>query len=91
MFFVSPIMKYNYDLFGGVVLIDSTYQTNIYNVPLVIFSGIACDGKNIIFEMLSDDYIDEKFRRYLKTNGLEVQYIIGDGNCMFRSCRSHSK
>ncbi len=44
-------MKQNYKDFGDVVLIDATYQTNIYKAPLVLFTGIGVDGKNLLFGM----------------------------------------
>ncbi len=49
--FVSPVMKQNYKDFGDIVLIDATYQTNIYKAPLVLFTGIGVDGKNLLFGM----------------------------------------
>lgn len=33
---------------------------------------------------LPDNYIDNDFLTYLEEQGFEVQYIVGDGNCMFR-------
>ncbi len=61
LFFASKIMKENYASFGDIVLIDSTYQTNIYKVPLVVFTGIAPDGRNIIFGMA---FVNEKYATY---------------------------
>ena len=44
-FFATKVMEENYRLFGDIILIDSTYQTNIYKVPLVLFTGISVEGK----------------------------------------------
>ncbi len=49
--FVSSVMKQNYKDFGDIVLIDATYQTNIYKAPLVLFTGIGVDGRNLLFGM----------------------------------------
>ncbi len=46
---VSPIMKENYERYGDIVLLDSTYHTNIYKAPFAVFTGIGRDGKNILF------------------------------------------
>ena len=47
--FATPAMKTNYKLFGDVLLLDATYKTNQYQVPLIAFSGVAKDGKNVLF------------------------------------------
>jgi hypothetical protein len=49
MIFTSPSMKGFYQVYGDVVLLDSTFKSNIYNFPLVVFSGISHEGRNIIF------------------------------------------
>ena len=46
LFFISETMRENYLQSGDIILIDSTYNTNIYKTPLVVFSGIANDGSN---------------------------------------------
>ena len=43
LFFVSPIMKFNYSLFNDVLILDTTYNVNKYKIPLLIFTGIASD------------------------------------------------
>ena len=45
--FATPAMKTNYKLFCDVLLLDVTYKTNQYQVPLIAFSGVARDGKNV--------------------------------------------
>ena len=57
LFFASHVMQNNYQHFGDILLLDSTYNTNIYRVPLLVFSGIARDGRNILFgfALLNDE------------------------------------
>lgn len=62
LFFVTPIMKKNYDQFGDVLLLDATYQTNVYQVPLAIFSGVNVEGKNVVYAMAFIN--DETFETY---------------------------
>ncbi|RYR27135.1 hypothetical protein Ahy_B02g061469 isoform D [Arachis hypogaea] len=42
----SPI---DYECFGDVLTFDSTYNRNVYNKPLVIFSGSNHHGQTVIF------------------------------------------
>jgi len=49
LFFAVPCMKEKYKLFNDVVLIDATYKTNKYQIPLLVFSGITAEGRNTIF------------------------------------------
>ncbi|RYR27134.1 hypothetical protein Ahy_B02g061469 isoform E [Arachis hypogaea] len=45
-FFGNPI---DYECFGDVLTFDSTYNRNVYNKPLVIFSGSNHHGQTVIF------------------------------------------
>jgi len=49
LFFATPQMIYHYELYSDIVLIDSTYRINLYNIPLIVYSGIDSGGRNIIF------------------------------------------
>ena len=40
LFFQTKAMYHHYEKFGDIVLIDTTYNTNHYSIPLVIISGI---------------------------------------------------
>ncbi|XP_016173029.1 protein FAR1-RELATED SEQUENCE 5-like [Arachis ipaensis] len=41
--------RIDYECFGDVLTFDSTYNRNVYNKPLVIFSGNNNHGQTIIF------------------------------------------
>jgi len=51
LFFSTPRMIKNYKLYGDIVLIDSTYKVNQYNLPLIVYSGIDSYGQNILFAL----------------------------------------
>ncbi|XP_057719200.1 protein FAR1-RELATED SEQUENCE 5-like [Arachis stenosperma] len=47
----------DYEYFGDVLAFDTTYKKNVYNKPLVIFSGTNHHGQTTIFgcALLSDE------------------------------------
>lgn len=47
MFFATKSMAQNYELYEDIVLIDSTYRINHYNMPLIVYSGIDSGGRNM--------------------------------------------
>jgi len=60
LFFASPVMLQNYSLFGDMLIMDTTYNVNKYKILLLVFSGIAADGRNIVFGMacLNDETVE---------------------------------
>ena len=60
-------MTRNYELFGDIILIDSTYRVNHYNIPLIVYSGINAKGHNVIFALaLVNDESEATHRWCLK-------------------------
>ncbi|KAL3831009.1 hypothetical protein ACJIZ3_019811 [Penstemon smallii] len=49
LFWCDGVSKAEYKLFGDVVAFDSTYNTNTYLYPLVLFSGVNSHGSTCIF------------------------------------------
>ena len=49
LIFATPEMMNRYKLYGHIMLIDSTYRVNHYNIPLIVYSGVDSGGHNIIF------------------------------------------
>ncbi|KAL3849480.1 hypothetical protein ACJIZ3_011362 [Penstemon smallii] len=49
LFWCDGVSKAEYKLFGDVVAFDSTYNTNTYLYPLVLFSGVNNHGSTCIF------------------------------------------
>lgn len=93
--FSSAVMKKNYDIFGDIVLIDTTYQTNVYKAPLVVFTGISCDGKNVLFALAllnneTDDSYDWIIQNFLSIhNNKRPQVCVTDGDLSL--CKSVKK
>lgn len=85
LFFASPTMQYNYNLFGDIILIDATYNTNIYKVPLVVITGIGCDGRNLVFGMafVNDETLETYewiFKAFLSAHKKPPNLIVSDGD-----------
>lgn len=45
---ITGQMAHNYDLYPDVVFMDATYAVNQHRMPLIIFTGINCEGKNCL-------------------------------------------
>ena len=48
IFWRDGIIKYDYDLFGDVVILETTYRTNKYNMICAPFVGMNHHNKNVI-------------------------------------------
>ena len=49
LFFATDKMKANFANFGDIKILDSTYNTNTYSIPLAVFSGIDNNYRNVLF------------------------------------------
>jgi len=65
--FATVAMINNYKLFSDFLLIDATYQTNQYQIPLLVFSGITAEGKNTLFGL---------WRGLLNVTGINCQISL---------------
>ena len=81
LIFASQIMVSNYRLYGDMVLIDITYNTNVYKVPLVVFSGIGADGRNIVFGMA---YVNNETYETYRWLGDEISKVNLDSDLEWR-------
>jgi hypothetical protein len=45
---ITGQMAHNFDLYSDVVFMDATYAVNPHRMPLIIFTGINCEGKNCV-------------------------------------------
>ena len=48
LFMCSELMKFHYNYYSDVVIIDSTYRVNKYKLPLVIFTSFTHKGRNCL-------------------------------------------
>ncbi|XP_057760512.1 protein FAR1-RELATED SEQUENCE 5-like [Arachis stenosperma] len=49
LFWANGTSRIDYECFGDVLTFDSTYNRNVYNKPLVIFSSSNHHGQTVIF------------------------------------------
>ena len=64
LFFATPVMQQNYTQHQDILLMDATYKTNKYQIPLLVFSGISKTGRTILFglALINDEtYITYKW------------------------------
>ncbi|XP_057730159.1 protein FAR1-RELATED SEQUENCE 5-like [Arachis stenosperma] len=86
MFWSDGLMQHDYECFGDVLAFDSTYRKNLYNRPLVIFSGTNHHRQTIIFGfgLLEDEKIPSY--KWLLSSFLEVmrhkepKVVVTDGD-----------
>ena len=80
LIFSTKLMQENYEKYGDILLIDTTYNTNFYSAPLVVLSGVGKDYKNILFALaiINDEkaetyvYLLEKFKEITPKNPILV-------------------
>ena len=41
-------MHRNYNLYHDVVFMDATYSANTQSMPLIVFTGLNNEGKNVL-------------------------------------------
>lgn len=81
--FITKRMLLNYQKFYDIILIDSTYNTNYYSIPLVLISGIDNNMKNVIFAIaLINDETKETYqwiwRQFLELTQIKPKLVISD-------------
>lgn len=86
LIFTTKSMLKNYENFGDILLIDTTYQTNKYKIPLAVFSGIGRDGRNVVFALcLLKEENTESFEWAIKMflqlhKGKLPELVVTDGD-----------
>ena len=83
LIFATPQMLNNYKLYGDIMLIDSTYRVNHYNIPLIVYSGVDSGGRNVIFGLsVVNDETEEThqwcFREFFSIHQKLPQICITD-------------
>lgn len=53
-------MRRNYELYSDVVFMDATYACNDQTMPLVVFSGVSNEGRNVLlgFALLRNETME---------------------------------
>ena len=49
LIYFSDFGKKNYKLYNEILIVDSTMKTNRFNMALINFIGINCNGENVPF------------------------------------------
>ena len=83
--FTTEYMRKLYESFNDVVLVDTTFGTNRFKMPLLVISGINNEGQNILFgfSLLENEtretfnWVFEKFFREIMK--FPPRFIITDG------------
>jgi zinc finger SWIM domain-containing protein 3 len=86
IFWADAQCRMDYDAFGGVVVFDSTYRVNKYNLPFVPFIGVNHHRSTTVFEfgIVSDEktksyvWLLEAFLESVQQNHLRS--VITDGD-----------
>ncbi|XP_016168297.1 protein FAR1-RELATED SEQUENCE 5-like [Arachis ipaensis] len=91
LFWADGEMMANYQLFGDVLAFDSTYRSNKYRKPLVVFSGSNHHKQTSIFRfaLLEDEEV--RTYRWVLLNLLDVMghkkpcVVVTDGDKVMRT------
>jgi zinc finger SWIM domain-containing protein 3 len=71
----------DYDAFGGVLVFDSMYHVNNYNLPFVLFIGVNHHRNIVVFgcSVLSDAWLLETFLLAMCQKHPRLLITNGDG------------
>ncbi|KAL5810603.1 hypothetical protein ACOSQ4_027171 [Xanthoceras sorbifolium] len=90
LFWADSMSRTDYRIFGDVLCFDTTYKTNAYRRPLVIFVGVNHHGKTTIFGfgLLVDETVETYCwitKTFLKAmHGKCPKSVVTDGNHAMR-------
>jgi hypothetical protein len=85
LLFAHGSSRIDYASFGDVVTFDTTYRTNLYNLPFGLFVGVNNHFQSIIFGgvLLTEETIDAfkwTFRNFVSMMGKDAPQTILTGN-----------
>ncbi|KAL6609922.1 hypothetical protein ACP70R_039891 [Stipagrostis hirtigluma subsp. patula] len=83
LFWCHGSSRDNYRCFGDVVTFDTTYRTNLYNLPFGLFVGVNHHFQSVIFGavLLTEETIGAfqwAFRAFVEAMGAEPRTILTD-------------
>jgi hypothetical protein len=84
LLFAHGSSRIDYASFGDIVTFDTTYQTNLYNLPFGLFVGVNNHFQSIIFAgvLLTEETIDAfkwTFRNFVAAMGSAAPQTILTG------------
>ncbi|KAM0824835.1 hypothetical protein ACQ4PT_069944 [Festuca glaucescens] len=85
IFWTDAMCRMNYELYGEYVSFDTTFQTNVYNMPFAPIIGVNNHGSTVLFGvgLLKDEQRADTFEWLFRTfvgamGGKAPKYIITD-------------
>ncbi|PIA61568.1 hypothetical protein AQUCO_00300825v1 [Aquilegia coerulea] len=91
LFWSDSQSQEDYKLFGDVLMFDSTYRTNRYDMALVVFAGVNNHRHTVIYALalMNNETIDS-YEWALKTflaamDGIAPKSVITDGDAVIRN------
>ena len=83
-------MLNDYSKFSDILLIDTTYNTNFYSIPLVVFCGVNNNYQNVLFglALINDETIATYrwvLRNFLELTQINPQLVITDNDHALKS------
>ena len=81
LFWSNGSSQRNYKIFGGVVMFDTTYRINLYNLPFGLFIGVNHHFQTVVFgTVLLTEETTEAFRwafnSFIETMGSHPKTIL---------------
>jgi hypothetical protein len=90
LLFAHGTSRKDYASFGDVVTFDTTYRTNLYNLPFGLFVGVNHHFQSIVFAgvLLTEETIDAfkwTFRNFVAAMGADAPKTILTGKKLMNS------
>lgn len=90
LLFVTPKMLQDYTKYSDILLVDTTYNTNYYSIPLVVFCGVDNNYRNVMFGLcLINDETSLTYRwilrNFLELTQIKPKLIISDNDLALSS------
>jgi len=90
LFVCSDLMKAHFKCYGDVVIVDATYRTNKYKLPIILFSGFTHKGRNCLFGFgIVNDESEETyswiFKEFFRAHNSQCSIIVTDHDLAMES------
>ncbi|XBI51504.1 hypothetical protein VPH35_033997 [Triticum aestivum] len=90
MLWVTGKNRQDYFHFGDVITFDTTYKTNLYNMPFALFVGVNNHFQSVIFGgALMREETEAAFNWLFKTSAMKGAIEIALPNTKHRWCKWH--
>ena len=91
LFFAQGSSRRDYAAFGDVVTFDTTYRTNLYNLPFGLFVGVNNHFQSVVFGgvLLTEETIEAfewTFRAFIAAMGMKYPQTVLTGSDIRSMC-----